>query len=82
MPRGSTRPSHIGPRLAKDALAIKVNGVLRDLAAPLPDNARIAIITFDSDEGKSVFWHTSSHILAQAVQELFPSAKIAIGPGH
>jgi len=70
----------IGPRLAKEALAIKVNGKLCDLAAPLPDNARIAVITFDSDEGKSVFWHTSSHILAQAVQELFPSAKIAIGP--
>lgn len=70
----------IGPRLAKEALVIKVNGKLCDLSAPLPDNAQIAIITFDSDEGKSVFWHTSSHILAQAVQELFPSAKIAIGP--
>lgn len=70
----------IGPRLAKEALAIKVNGKLCDLAAPLPDDARIAFLTFDSDEGKSVFWHTSSHILAQAVQELFPSAKIAIGP--
>jgi threonyl-tRNA synthetase len=70
----------IGPRLAKEALAIKVNGRPCDLAAVLPDNARIAVLTFDSDEGKSVFWHTSSHILAQAVQELFPSAKIAIGP--
>jgi threonyl-tRNA synthetase len=70
----------IGPRLAKEALAIKVNGKLCDLAAPLSDNAHIAILTFDSDEGKSVFWHTSSHILAQAVQEIFPSAKIAIGP--
>ena len=58
----------IGPRLAKEALAIKVNGKLCDLAAPLSDNAHIAILTFDSDEGKSVFWHT------------FPSAKIAIGP--
>jgi len=70
----------ISPRLAKDALAIKVNGVLTDLIAVLPANAHIEILTFDSAEGKSVFWHTSSHVLAQAVQELFPSAKITIGP--
>jgi len=49
------------------------------LGGAASDNAHIAILTFDSDEGKSVFWHTSSHILAQAVQEIFPSAKIAIG---
>ena len=53
---------------------------MRDLTAPLPDNAAVEIVTFESPEGKSVFWHTSSHILAQAVQQLFPSAKIAIGP--
>jgi threonyl-tRNA synthetase len=70
----------IGPRLAKEALAVKVNGALRDLLLPLPENASVEIVTFDSEPGKSVFWHTSSHILAQAVQELFPSAKIAIGP--
>jgi threonyl-tRNA synthetase len=70
----------LGQRLAKDALAIKVDGVVRDLSLPVPDNAKVEIITFDSEAGKSVFWHTSSHILAQAVQELFPSAKIAIGP--
>jgi len=70
----------IGPRLAKDALAIKVNGALRDLSFVLPDNSKVEILTFESTEGKSVFWHTSSHILAQAVQQLFPSAKIAIGP--
>jgi threonyl-tRNA synthetase len=70
----------IGQRLAKEALAINVNGVACDLMLPVPDNARVEILTFDSEAGKSVFWHTSSHILAQAVQELFPSAKIAIGP--
>lgn len=70
----------IGPRLAKEALAVKVDGVARDLTLPLSDNAHVELLTFDSDQGKSVFWHTSSHILAQAVQELFPSAKIAIGP--
>ncbi|MDR0330142.1 MAG: threonine--tRNA ligase, partial [Chitinispirillales bacterium] len=70
----------IGPRLAKVALACKVNGALRDLSHTLNDNDNVSILTFDDPEGKSVFWHSSSHILAQAVQELFPSAKIAIGP--
>jgi threonyl-tRNA synthetase len=70
----------LGHRLAKDALAVRVDGVLRDLSLPVADHSKVEIITFDSDAGKSVFWHTSSHILAQAVQELFPSAKITIGP--
>lgn len=70
----------IGPGLAKAALAAKVNGKLVDLAAPLSDGDTVAIVTFDSPEGKSVFWHSSSHVMAQAVQELFPEAKMAIGP--
>lgn len=70
----------IGQRLAKAALAAKVNGVLADLSTPLQDNDTVEIITFDSQEGKSIFRHSSSHIMAQAVQELFPSAKITIGP--
>ncbi|MBD3240905.1 MAG: threonine--tRNA ligase [Chitinivibrionales bacterium] len=70
----------IGPRLAKEALAAKVNGNLTDLSAPLSDGDTVEIVTFASKEGKSVFWHSSSHILAQAVQQLFPSAKVAIGP--
>jgi threonyl-tRNA synthetase len=70
----------IGQRLAKDALAVKMDGVVRDLMLPVSDNSKVEILTFESEAGKNVFWHTSSHILAQAVQELFPSAKIAIGP--
>ncbi len=70
----------ISPKLAKAALACKVNGELKDLSYKLKDNDQVAIITFDDPEGKSIFWHSSSHILAQAVQELFPCAKIAIGP--
>ncbi|MDR3019663.1 MAG: threonine--tRNA ligase [Treponema sp.] len=66
--------------LAKAAVACKVNGELRDLSCPLHDGDAISILTFDDLEGKSVFWHSSSHILAEAVQELFPGAKIAIGP--
>ncbi|MGA2507998.1 MAG: TGS domain-containing protein, partial [Chitinispirillaceae bacterium] len=70
----------IGRRLAEAALAAKINGVPVDLSAPLHDGDTLQILTFDSPEGKSTYWHSSSHVLAQAVQELFPSAKIAIGP--
>jgi len=70
----------ISPKLAKVAIAVKVDGVVRDLCAEIPSNAPIEILTFDQDEGKEVFWHSSSHIMAQAVQELFPGVKLAIGP--
>ena len=83
LPEGATArqaASAIGRRLAEAALASKINGTPADLSATLHDNDAIEILTFDVPEGKSVFWHSSSHVLAQAVQELFPSAKIAIGP--
>ena len=83
LPDGATArqaASAIGRRLAEAALASKINGIPADLSATLHDNDAIEILTFDVPEGKSVFWHSSSHVLAQAVQELFPSAKIAIGP--
>jgi threonyl-tRNA synthetase len=70
----------ISPRLAREALAASVNGKPVDLATPLKENDAVSIVTFDSAEGKSVFWHSSSHIMAQAVQSLYPTAKIAIGP--
>ncbi len=70
----------ISPRLAKDAIAVKVNGEVRDLHAPIPENAPVEILTFNQPEGRQVFWHSSAHIMAQAVQELFPGVKLAIGP--
>lgn len=70
----------ISPRLAKEALAVKVNGRLRDLSWKIDENSPIEILTFDSPEGKNVFWHSSAHIMAQAVTELFPQVKLAIGP--
>ncbi len=70
----------IGPGLAKASIAAKVNGEKRDLFAPLSDNDQVELITFDSDEGRELFWHSSSHIMAQAVKELYPDAKVAIGP--
>jgi threonyl-tRNA synthetase len=83
LPQGATARDAafaIGPRLAEASLAAKINGIRVDLSEKLHDNDTIALLTFDSPEGKSIFWHSSSHVLAQAVQELFPGAKIAIGP--
>jgi threonyl-tRNA synthetase len=70
----------IGSRLAKDALAIKIDGNLQDLNIPVERNAEVAIITFDVPEGREVYWHSTSHLLAHAVKQLFPQAKLAIGP--
>ncbi len=70
----------ISPRLAKEAIAAKVNGFVRDLTAPIPEDAPVEIITFDDPAGQEIFWHSSAHIMAQAVVELFPEAKPAIGP--
>lgn len=70
----------ISPRLAKEAIAIKIDGQVKDLSAPIPKDAPVQILTFDDPEGRTVFWHSSSHIMAQAVQELFPGTKLAIGP--
>jgi len=70
----------IGSRLAKDALAIKLDGQLQDLNIPVVQNAAIEIVTFDAVEGRDVYWHSTSHLMAQAVKQLFPHAKLAIGP--
>lgn len=71
---------NIGPRLAKEALIARVNGKLTDLSKPVLTDASVEFITFADEEGKRVFRHSSSHVMAQAVQKLFPDAKFAIGP--
>jgi threonyl-tRNA synthetase len=70
----------IGPRLAKAAVALRSDGVLVDLTAPVRDGAEVALVTGDSDEGRAVLRHSTSHVLAQAVLSLWPGAKFAIGP--
>ncbi|MEW6049844.1 MAG: threonine--tRNA ligase [Candidatus Zixiibacteriota bacterium] len=77
---GAQIAESISPRLAKEAIAAKVDGVVRDLSYPITAGAPVEILTFDQPEGRQVFWHSSSHIMAQAVQELFPGVKLAIGP--
>jgi len=63
-----------------DALVAKVDGELRDLATKLDRDARVEPLTFEQPEGREVYWHSSAHLLAQAVKQLFPEAKLAIGP--
>jgi len=70
----------IGAGLAKAALAGKINGELVDLSTQLPDGASVAIITDKSPEALEIIRHSTSHLMAQAVKELFPAAKVTIGP--
>ena len=70
----------IGAGLARDALAIKVNGEVRDLGRPIEADAEIAILTWDDEEGKETFWHSSAHLMAEALQALYPDVKFTIGP--
>lgn len=70
----------ISSGLARVALSITVNGEQWDLNRPLFSDSVIAIHTWDSEEGKNTFWHSSAHILAEAVQNLYPNAKFGIGP--
>ncbi len=72
--------SSIGPRLAREALAAKVDGRLVDLCSTLERDASIQFLTFDDEEGRQVYRHSTAHVMAQAVEKLFPGVKLAIGP--
>jgi threonyl-tRNA synthetase len=83
LPAGATAAdlaASIGKRLAKDALVAVVDGVEHDLSDPLPDGARVEIVTPESDRGLFAIRHSTAHVLAQAVLSLFPGATYAIGP--
>ena len=82
---GADAAAAIGPRLAKDALGVKVDGELRDLAAPLTDGAEIRIVTAKSEgeEAADALWlirHDAAHVMATAVTELWPGTRVSIGP--
>ncbi len=70
----------ISGRLGKEALAASVDGKMADLSFPLQKDAQVNFYTFEDPEGQKVFRHSSSHVMAQAVQRLYPGTKIAIGP--
>lgn len=70
----------ISPKLAKEVLAVSVNGETWDLTRPIMHDADIKLFTWDDDEGKHAFWHSSAHLMAEALQELYPGTKFGIGP--
>jgi threonyl-tRNA synthetase len=81
--RGSTPAdiaASIGKRLAKATVAAKVDGEWADVTRPIERDAKVELVTADSDDGREVLRHSTAHVLAQAVTQLFPGAKYAIGP--
>ena len=70
----------IFPRLVQDTLAVEVDGVVRDLSYKIENDSSIKFLTFDDDKGKEVYWHSTSHLMAHAIQEIYPEAKFGVGP--
>ncbi len=70
----------ISPRLAQDVLAAEINEQEWDLTRPVTEDASIKLFKWDDPEGKHAFWHSSAHLLAEALQELYPGVKFGIGP--
>ena len=70
----------LDPAVAREALCALVNGEVRELTYVPSEGDEITTLTFEDEQARKVFWHTTSHVLAQAVKRLFPNAKFAIGP--
>ena len=70
----------ISEGLARAATSAKVDGDIVDLRKEISQDCELELLTFDSEDGKGAFWHTASHVMAQAVKRLFPETKLAIGP--
>ena len=77
---GARIAASIGPRLAQAAVAVRVDGVLKDLTTPIAEDASIAIITRESPEGVEILRHDAAHVMAEAVKELYPETQVTIGP--
>lgn len=82
-PRGVTGMAiaeSISAGLAREALGVLVNGTIFDLGRPITTDAELRVLTWKDDEGREVYWHSSSHLMAHAVADLFPGAKFGVGP--
>lgn len=82
-PRGTTPlqiAESISPRLAQDVLAATVNGEVTDTTRPIESDATVKLHKWDDPEAKHAFWHSSSHLMAEALQQLYPGIKFGIGP--
>jgi threonyl-tRNA synthetase len=91
LPDGSVRPvesgttgydlaANISEGLARNALAVRVNGEVRDLHRPFTEDAKAEILTWNDEAGKATYWHSSAHLMAEALEALYPGVKLAIGP--
>ncbi len=70
----------ISNRLAKEALSVSVNGEVWDLMRPINEDATFAVHKWDDEQGKAAFWHSSAHLMAEAIEALFPGVKLWVGP--
>ena len=70
----------LSQRLAQEVIVATVNGETWDIQKPIKEDASIKLLKWDDNEGKRTFWHTSSHLMAEALQELYPGIKFGIGP--
>lgn len=77
---GSEIASSISEGLARNALALEVNGEIRDLGRPIEQDSRVKVLTWSDPGGKYAFWHSSAHLLAEALESLYPGVKFGIGP--
>lgn len=77
---GENLATSISRRLAREAVLVKVDGVVKDLATVLPDGAEVEVLTLEAPEALDAMRHTAAHVMAQAVCRLFPGTKLAIGP--
>ena len=72
--------AQISEGLARNVLAAEVNGNVVDASRPLPENATVKLLTWNDENGKSTLWHSSAHLMAEALESLYPGIKLAIGP--
>lgn len=82
-PSGSTAldiAKSISEGLARKVLAAEINGQVWDATRPLNSNAQLKLLTWDDNGGKSTFWHSSAHLMAEAIEDIFPGAKFWVGP--
>ena len=70
----------ISQRLAQDVLAVSVNGETWDLTRPIEADASVNLLKWEDEQGKHAYWHSSAHLMAEALQELYPGIKFGIGP--
>src|SRR5687768_7261417 len=82
-PAGSTAleiAKSISEGLARKVLAAEVNGQVNDATRPLKNDAQLKLLTWDDNGGKSTFWHSSAHLMAEAIETMFPGVKFWVGP--